>query len=280
MFTVGTFARAAGVSAKLLRAYDEAGLFRPAWVDPDSRYRYYSPAQLPALRRILALRDLGIGLDEIRELVAGGRDLREALERRRRELEDARAEVDRRLAALEIRVELADAADDQPDVVVRSVAPQLVATFDLRLRDDGDVGRAFYELEAYVRDAGARAHLPPGAIPEEHVIFVPLRRQIPPTERIGVRRLVGCRVVTALHRGDYDGLPAARRGLGTWVRAGDLRVTGPLRVLYLQFGAEAELDLPRGWVVERARDFLTELQLPIGPAPTGHRSRGARVGAR
>jgi hypothetical protein len=34
--------------------------------------------------------------------------------------------------------------------------------------------------------------------------------------------------------------------------------------LYLQFGADADLKLPRGWVVERAADLVTELQLPIG----------------
>jgi hypothetical protein len=42
-----------------------------------------------------------------------------------------------------------------------------------------------------------------------------------------------------------------------------VRVTGPARILYLQFGAEAELRLPRGYVVERDADFLSELQLPV-----------------
>src|SRR6476659_5607611 len=60
MFTVGGFARLAGVSARVLRAYDASGLLVPAWVDPSSGYRYYSPAQLPGLRRIQALRDVGL----------------------------------------------------------------------------------------------------------------------------------------------------------------------------------------------------------------------------
>jgi len=32
--------------------------------------------------------------------------------------------------------------------------------------------------------------------------------------------------------------------------------------LYLQFGAEPELYVPSGWVVDRSADFMTELQLP------------------
>ena len=56
MFTIGPFSRIAGVSAKVLRSYDLVGLFRPVWTDPWSGYRYYSPAQLPDVRRILSLR--------------------------------------------------------------------------------------------------------------------------------------------------------------------------------------------------------------------------------
>lgn len=259
MFRVGAFARAAGVSAKLLRAWDAAALFRPAWVDPDTRYRYYLPSQLPTLRRMLALRDLGLGLAEIRAVAAEGEDLRDALRRRRRELETEREEIDRRLRALDIEL----GADDRPDVVVRALSAELVATFDLRLAPDGDVGAAFYELESVVRDRGLRAHRPPGAIPSERRIWVPLRRTMPATERIDVTRLPATRAATILHRGDYRTMAATQRQLEGWLAASGLRPSGPLRVLYLQFGAEPELALPRGWVVDRVTDFVTELQQPV-----------------
>src|SRR4029453_4291419 len=110
MFTVGGFARPAGGAAKVLRWWDERGLFRPIWVDRSTGYRYYSPAQLPELRRLLALRDLGLGLADLGRLGGGGADLAEVLVRRRAELEQERAEIDRRLAALDIRVTGADPA--------------------------------------------------------------------------------------------------------------------------------------------------------------------------
>jgi DNA-binding transcriptional MerR regulator len=263
VFTVGGFARLAGVSAKVLRAWDAAGLFVPAWVDPSSGYRYYSPAQLPELRRILALRDVGLPLAEIGGLVRGGSDLRAALERRRAELESERREVDRRLAALDIRVAPGADATAEPDVVVRHIAAEPVATFDVGLAERRDVGQAFYELESHVRDLGLRAHRPPGALPAERTIFVPLRRPIAPTDRIGVRRLPACRAATLLHRGDYDTLGTARAALEQWAAAARLDVTGPLRILYLQFGAEPELRVPRGWVVPEAAQFVTEVQLPV-----------------
>jgi DNA-binding transcriptional MerR regulator len=266
VFTVGAFARLAGVSARMLRAYDGAGLFRPAWTDPASAYRYYSPAQLPELRRILALRDLGMPLREIGQLAGAGADVRAALDRRREELERERAEVDRRLAALGIEVEFARGGSPAPDVVVRRIAAESVATFDVERYAGGDIGAAFYELEAHVRDTGRRAHRPPGAIADAAggtTIFVPLTRPIQPTERIGVTRLPAIRAVTLLHRGPYASLAESRAALDRWSAEPGLHADGPLRILYLQFGAEPELRLPRGWVVERADDLVTELQLPL-----------------
>ena len=156
MFTVGAFARLAGVSAKLLRAYDELGLFRPAWVDPQTGYRFYTPAQLPELRRIVALRDMGTPLAEIVDVVKAS-GLRAALEKRRRELEKERKEVDRRLTALDIRVDMAEGGSDAPDVVMRHLKAQNVATLALDLVEDRSAAKGFYELESAVRDLGARA---------------------------------------------------------------------------------------------------------------------------
>lgn len=69
MFQIGEFSRIARVSTRLLRHYDELGLFKPQHIDPTTGYRYYSAMQLPRLNRILALKDLGLGLDQIARLL-------------------------------------------------------------------------------------------------------------------------------------------------------------------------------------------------------------------
>lgn len=253
MFQIGAFARLAGISAKQLRAYDTLGLFHPVWVDPSSGYRYYSPAQLPELRRILALRQLGMPLEEIGALVHGG-DVRAALDRRRAELEAERRRAEERLSALDISV-----AEDGVDVVVRPVAVEPVAVMTV----DAAVADAFYEVESHVRDLGRRAHRPPGAIPSEGVIFVPVTGPVPETDRISYRRLPACRVASVIHRGPYGGVSGAREMLLRWVAAARLEPAGPMRTLYLQFGAEPELRVPPGWVVQRDADFVTELQVPV-----------------
>ena len=69
MFLTGEFSHIARVSKRLLQYYDEIGLLKPAYTDPQTGYRYYSARQLPRLNRILALKDLGLSLDQVAEMM-------------------------------------------------------------------------------------------------------------------------------------------------------------------------------------------------------------------
>ena len=289
MLTVGAFGDLAGVSAKALRAYDERGLFRPAWVDPLTGYRFYSPAQLPEIRRILALRSVGLGLDEIGRLVSGRADLALALARRRLELEAERTEIDRRLAALAIRIETDP--DRRPmairgtsgrpavgdriagiDVVVRPIAAEPVASLRLDRVPGADPETAFDLLEARIRDLGRRAARPPGAFADR--IFVPVSGRIPTDDPIAFEILPALSAAaTVLHRGGYGAMAGTRRALDHWIASTGHVRSGPARILYLQFGADAGLRLPRGYVVDDPAAYVTELQVPIEPARRRGRAR-------
>src|SRR5271155_1677658 len=71
MFSIGEFARLGTVSVRTLRHYDEIGLLRPARVDPETGYRGYSADQLGQLNRIIALKELGLSLAQVRRLLGG-----------------------------------------------------------------------------------------------------------------------------------------------------------------------------------------------------------------
>lgn len=90
MFTVGEFSRIARVSRRLLRYYDQIGLFEPAHSDARTGRRSYRADQLPALNRILALKDLGLSLAEVRRLLderIGVAALHDLLQQRKTEIE-------------------------------------------------------------------------------------------------------------------------------------------------------------------------------------------------
>ncbi len=69
MFLTGEFSKISRVSKRLLHYYYEIGLLKPARIDPQTGYRYYSARQLPRLNRILALKELGLTLDHIAGMI-------------------------------------------------------------------------------------------------------------------------------------------------------------------------------------------------------------------
>ncbi|HWR14462.1 MAG TPA: MerR family transcriptional regulator [Terriglobales bacterium] len=99
---ISEFAQLAGVSAKALRYYDEIGLLSPAAVDARSGYRYYDTRQLVRLNLIVAFKDMGLALDEIRPLLSGSACAqRSALEALRGEIRTSIQKAGQKLRLLE-----------------------------------------------------------------------------------------------------------------------------------------------------------------------------------
>lgn len=71
LMTIGTFARTTGLTPGALRFYADSGLLGPADVDESTGYRYYSESQVHQAVRIRRLREIGMPLDNIAEVMAG-----------------------------------------------------------------------------------------------------------------------------------------------------------------------------------------------------------------
>lgn len=99
LMTIGRFARLSGVSAHTLRHYDDVGLLRPYEVDAASGYRRYQRAQIRAARLIQALRNVGLPIEEVRQILdAPSEDeVNSALVHHRRRLELERSRLDDRV---------------------------------------------------------------------------------------------------------------------------------------------------------------------------------------
>jgi serine/threonine protein phosphatase PrpC len=66
LLTIGAFARAARLTPKALRLYDELGILPPAAVDAESGYRLYHPDQLDRARLVAELRRIDMPLAQVR----------------------------------------------------------------------------------------------------------------------------------------------------------------------------------------------------------------------
>lgn len=90
-WSIAELARMSKVTSRTLRHYDDVGLLPPAYVGSNG-YRYYEQEQLLRLQQLLLLRELGLGLGAIAEVLDGERDQVAALRRHEQWL---RAERDR-----------------------------------------------------------------------------------------------------------------------------------------------------------------------------------------
>ena len=107
MFRIGEFAQIAQVSGRQLRFYDQLGLLQPAHTDRQTGYRYYSIRQLPRLNSILALKELGLSLEQIGPLLKNElspAELRAMLTMKRAQLEQSLREEEARLRHIESRI--------------------------------------------------------------------------------------------------------------------------------------------------------------------------------
>jgi DNA-binding transcriptional MerR regulator len=104
MLRIGMFSRITQASIGQLRYYDEVGLLKPAHTDPQTGYRYYELDQSQALKRILALKDLGLPLEDIARLLHEAptpEDIRCLLQQQKAQIEQALCEGRERLRRIE-----------------------------------------------------------------------------------------------------------------------------------------------------------------------------------
>jgi DNA-binding transcriptional MerR regulator len=280
MFKIGEFSRLSRVSVRMLRHYDRLGLLTPSQTDSFTGYRYYSADQLPRLNRILALRDLGFSLEQIAGILdedLSTDQLFGMLKLKRAEVEEQMQLEQQKLARLEVRIRQMSEAPKHGayDVIVRDIEPELAATYREVAADDDRIEEMFDMVEAYVAQyEGARADRPPFSIyyddeyREKDVdaeVAVPLKYAILESEAIRVRQLPRLsNVACVVHVGDYSAIYQAYNALLAWIGANNYQMTGPIREVYLRYGADGlNFELPPTYLGTDANEYVTELQLSV-----------------
>jgi DNA-binding transcriptional MerR regulator len=131
MFLAGEFSKLAQVSKRQLRYYQEIALFQPQHIDLFTGYRYYTAAQLPRLNKILALKELGLSLDQIAEVLndhISADEIQGMLRIKKAEMEQELHEELRRFRYIESRIRQIDIDGilQDYDVVLKSTPEQRI----------------------------------------------------------------------------------------------------------------------------------------------------------
>lgn len=254
LFRIGEFSQIARVSGRLLRYYDSIGLLRPQRIDPDTGYRYYSAGQLQQLNRILALKELGLSLEQVARMLderVSAAEIRGMLALKKAELEQSLAEEAARLRHVEsrlVQIEQQGSLGDY-DVVLKSApaAPFLSRRATYPRFDDA--AAAIGEICQAVRAQVAAQAL-------QHVVVVahsdfedqdldleigvtvmrkinkPVRLKSSGELALGELPAAG-RLATIVRSGPLYQSHLAFGKLGVWMEANGYRIAGPCREVFL-----------------------------------------------
>ena len=268
MFRIGDFSKLSRVPVKTLRYYDEIGLLKPREVNRFNRYRYYAIEQLPALYRILVLKELGFPLEQIRLLLQENLtpdQLKGMLQLRRAEIEQQIEASRQQLAQVETRLRQIEQGGKLPhyDILLKSVESQWVAAVPGIISSYEQSGVIFDQLFETVLSFLDQRNLKacgPGvviygdaeeSIPVEAALIIP--RPVPGSSRVKVYQLPAVkRMATVLHHGSFITLSEAYQALMDWIRANGFRSYEPVREVYLKYEHGGD-----------PNQYVTEIQFPV-----------------
>lgn len=277
MFRIGEFAQIAQVTGRQLRFYDQLGLLRPSHTDPQTGYRYYSIRQLPRLNRILALKDLGLSLEQVGPLLENKispTELRAMLAMKRALVEQSLRDEETRLRHIESRIAQIDRQGgiEDYDVVVKSVE---AAPF-LSLRRSFDGMHEVVPMVRTIAEEGARQIRP---IVRDKLIVVArndveddkldLEIGFSLTRPSNVNVLIAggtmllaselpavAAMATIVRPGTNAASHSSFGAIGTWIEANQYEIAGPCREVFLE-----PITGPAGF-----EGALVEIQFPVRAA--------------
>lgn len=263
MLKISDFAEIAQIATSALRYYDENDIFKPAHVDAATGYRFYSVEQLVQLNRILALKDLGLDLTQIVEVLESelsDEAFHGMLRSRQAQLRQSIRAAEEQLARIDARIRYVEQGHTAlPEVVMKVVKATLVACNRTdaagftpnveyanrfiamlqhnRVKPNGYTHfiyhktDAAYEVELAVPIDGANVN----RLPEQAAV-----RELPEVSKMA----------TAVYHGSPYNIVNAYQALGSWIQNQGYTITGPSRKVCLHW--HGQLD-----------DYLTEIQLPV-----------------
>lgn len=269
MFKIGDFAVIAQVPASQLRYYDDIGLFKPSHIDPQNGYRYYAIEQLADLNRIIALKNLGLSLDDVRHMLANhiaNANIRHLLETKKAEIERRLEEDKARLRQVEVRLHLLEqgiAPSTQPVIVKPIAAQRYLALKRVSLDQESFVAEFTHIYDAihaadipdrsYCTCIAQNAGYEPDGLHWELGFYV--GTSAPEKLTVSEQICLQCKDLPAadhmasiMHVGPLASGGLAYAALSQWIAFHEYHICGPFREIFLV--ANAPLDVTASWVME------------------------------
>ena len=262
LYRIGLFAQMNRITVKALRFYEEQGLLLPAKIDEESGYRYYTMSQMETLHRILALKEAGFTIEDMKHLNASG-DERGFLLRKKKALLEKIAELTLQLSKIDGYL-MAGGNSLSAPVMVKTIPETVCAVMRRRIDSYDALFDIMPELGGYMEDAGCVCALPeycftqylePGF--QEAQILVEVCEAV--TEKkadrgcLRFRTIPETRAACIYHKGSYRDFPKTYEVILRYIEENGYEICGNIRESYID-GV---------WNKDSEDEWLSEIQIPV-----------------
>lgn len=266
MLRIGEFSKMAMTTVKTLHYYDELGLLKPRSVDRFTGYRFYEASQLADLHLIQSLRQAGLSVAEVSDVISGG-DVRAALESRVAELEGEIAVRRDMLAHARFMLEKSEEGKEMPyTATVKHIPEQTIYCKEFFMATFADYFTEMPALGEKLRDRYPDLKC---ATPEycyavnldaewresdNRILFCEAVTELKEDfDGIRFERTPALDVVSVMHEGAYEEMGAAFAYAVEWIERNGYEIAGEPRSSYID-GV---------WNKRDVSEWLTEVQIPV-----------------
>lgn len=262
MLKIGEFSKLSQLTVKALRFYEREGVLAPSAIDPYTGYRLYSTSQLMDAARVKALRQLGLSIEEIKQILAGA-DAHELLQRKAEELRAEQAGIAVRISIID---HLLKEIEMDYQVTEKTIPAVTVYYSEATLEKYSDAMQWIPAQGAEVR--ALNPNLKCAEPPYEFVEYLDgeyrerdvrvrhseavLARGVE-SDNIKFRDIPETKVLSIYHKGAYDEIGAAYAYIYKYAEDNGYEVAGLSRESYID-GI---------WNKDSVDEWLTEIQLPV-----------------
>lgn len=250
MFRIGEFSKLARVSIRTLRHYDEIGLLVPDQVGPENGYRYYSAQQLSQIARIQLLREMGIGLQTIGQMLQqlqNPHELERFLALQQLQLKDQQQELQHRIALVQSAIDrLRKEQNMSLFHVEKKIFPAMqVAALRRVIPCYEQEGELWKEMRQALRQWGAEGQMSEkkGLMTVyydegfcEREVDVEIRSVISGSfsdcQNVQFKTIPSITAATAMLNGRHDQVGQVYAEIARWVEQNGCRIKGPMFNIY------------------------------------------------
>ena len=264
MLRIGEFSKLAKISIKALRYYDKIGLIKPAMIDSETQYRYYTAEQLETVRLISMYKEAQLSNDMILGLLHKREDERALLEYQKQLLIERTRDLRKALST--VKLLLGEGATQEYHAEIKEVEGRLVyccrgyvasaeTIHDFVKACALELARTNPEV-GYSEPDYCCVIYPDDGYRESNV-FIEYAQSVDKVGRdtatLKFKEIEPIRAVSVTHRGSYETLRDAYIFAVKWAREKGYTLSGEPRERYIH----------GSWDREEESEWLTELQLPI-----------------